>query len=290
MAEEPTCQKMEEKLRETSDRLSVLIEAIPDAIYFKDALGRHLTVNKACEELMGLGREKIIGKTDKQLLPPDFAEQCRRSDAEAIKRHKPTLFEEEMTNSEGENVFFETIKVPLLDNKGDVTGLVGISRDITERKQNERALLEKEAQLMTKAKNLEEVNTALRVLLKGRQQDKAVLEEKVLSNVKDLVLPYLEKLKKTSLNSNQRSCIDILESNLKGIVSPFSHRLSSKYFALTPTEIRVANLVKEGRTTKQIADFMNLSSKTIEFHRDNIRKKLGLKYTKANLRTHLLSM
>ena len=158
-----------------------------------------------------------------------------------------------------------------------------------EHKRVEKALKEKETELGAKSKNLEEVNTALRVLLKRREEDKGELEEKVMSNVKDLVLPYLEKLKKTSLDSNQKSCVDILESNLIDIISPFSHKLSSKYLSLTPTEIRVANLVKEGKTTKEIAEFMNLSGKTVETYRDNIRRKIGIKHKKTNLRTYLSS-
>ena len=138
--------------------------------------------------------------------------------------------------------------------------------------------------------HLEETNTALRVLLKRREEDKVELEEKVLSNVKDLVLPYLERLQKTSLNPSQMSCLGILESNLNDIVSPFSRKLSSKYLALTPTEIRVANLIKEGKTTKEIAEFMNLSDKTIQAHRDNIRKKTGIKHKKRNLRTYLMAL
>jgi DNA-binding CsgD family transcriptional regulator len=161
---------------------------------------------------------------------------------------------------------------------------------VSERKLAERALKEKEAELEIKAKNLEEVNIALRVLLKQREGDKAELEEKVLSNVKDLVLPYLEKLKMTSLDANQISYMSILESNLSDIISPFSRRLSSKYLGLTPTEIRVANLVKDGKTTKEIAEFMNVSDKTVQTHRDNIRKKFGIKHKKTNLRTYLSSL
>jgi PAS domain S-box-containing protein len=178
----------------------------------------------------------------------------------------------------------------IVDETGNPTHMMGSFLDITKRKLAEEALQAKELELEIKAKNLEEVNTALRVLLKQREGDKAELEEKVLSNVKDLVLPYVERLKKTSLGNNQMSFVDILESNLKDIISPFSRKLSSKYLGLTPTEIRVANLIKDEKTTKDIAEFMNLSEKTVETHRTHIRRKIGIKHKKVNLKTYLSSL
>ncbi len=133
----------QEPLGDTSGPLLDLIEALPDAVFFKDVRGRHLFVNDACAKLAGLGKEKMLGKTDKQLLPPDLAEQCALSDKEAMNLRKPVRFEESMTDAEGKKTFLETIKVPFLDKRGDVAGLVGVSRDITERKQAER-----EARLM----------------------------------------------------------------------------------------------------------------------------------------------
>ena len=114
-----------------------------------------------------------------------------------------------------------------------------------------------------KTSNLEEPNTALRVLLKRREEDKAELEEKVLFNVRELVMPLLEKLERTGLDKRQKVYVSSLESNLTDIISPFSRRLSSLHLDFTPTEMEVANLVKYGKTTKEIAELLNLSGRTI---------------------------
>jgi len=127
-------------------------------------------------------------------------------------------------------------------------------------------------------------------LLKRRDEDKSELEEKVLLNVQELIIPYLYKLKSSGLDIRQNSFIGIIESNLKEIISPFSRRLSSKHLKLTPAEIQISNFVKQGQTTKEIANLLDLSSETIESHRRNIRKKIGIKNKKENLRTHLLSL
>lgn len=165
-----------------------------------------------------------------------------------------------------------------------------LQQEIEERKQVEQKLRKREAELETKANELEEVNVALRVLLKRRDEDKTELGEKILCNVKELVLPYAERLRKAKLTSQYAAYLNILESNLNDIISPFALKLSSKLLGLTPTEIQVANLIKEGKTTKDIAVMLHLSPRTVEFHRNNIRKKIGIKNEKANLRSYLQSM
>ncbi len=167
-------------------------------------------------------------------------------------------------------------------------------RDITERKRAEAALQKAHDELEKKVKertaSLEEANTALRVLLRRSDEDKKEIEEKVLMNVNDLVVPYIEKLRSSILDQNQVVCLQVLESNLQNIISPFCRRLSSQYKKLTPTEIRVANLVKDGKSTKEIAQFMNLSKRTIDSYRKSIRKKLGIQNEKTNLMTYLMSL
>jgi DNA-binding CsgD family transcriptional regulator len=178
---------------------------------------------------------------------------------------------------------------PIVDTDGRYKGSFSVITDITELKQAEQALKKREKELEIKTGILKETNTALNVLLKRRDQDKAELEERVLLNMRELVAPYFEKLKRSGLDDRQMAYAEILESNLNDIISPFTRTLSSKYLSLTPTEIQVANLIKQGKSTKEIADFLNISSSTICFHRENVREKIGIKNKKANLRTHLQS-
>jgi len=168
--------------------------------------------------------------------------------------------------------------------------LYSIIHDITKRKQAESSLIERGKDLENKTHELGELNAALNVLLKHREQDKTELEEKVLANVKDLVFPYVEKLNNSRINDRQMVYLNIIKSNLEDIIKPFLHQLSSKYSNLTPSEIQVVWLVKDGKTTKEIAELLNSSTSAIDFHRNNLRKKLGLRNTKTNLRSFLLSL
>jgi PAS domain S-box-containing protein len=161
--------------------------------------------------------------------------------------------------------------------------------DISERKQSEEYLRKSQQDLLAKSKSLEELNTALKVLLRRMEESRIELEEIILSNMKELVLPYLEELKKTQLSEFQMSCISNAETNLDHIASSFLHHLKMNYLNLTPREIQIAAFVKDGKSVKEIAKFLNVSSKTVEFHKNSLRNKLGLKKKKTNLRAHLLT-
>ncbi len=167
---------------------------------------------------------------------------------------------------------------------------IKLKREIEERRQAERNLRKKERELRLNALNLEEKNIALKVLLEQREKDKKELEEMVLANVRDLLLPCLERLKRCRLNDRQSIYVESLEVNLKAIVSPFLQNLSNHFTTFTPLEFQVAGMIKEGKTSKEIAAVMNISERGVEFHRNNIRRKLGLTHAKKNLRTCLLSM
>ena len=276
--------RAQEALQKSEERFRQMAELSPFPMSTISSEGQYLYLNKKFTEVFGYTLEDIpTGRYWFHKAYPDT--EYRRKVISAwksdLKRFtvyevRPRQFSVTCKDGTLREILFRPVSLD--DGNQFIT-----YEDLTEQ-------MRAEVEVKKHRDHLEETNTALRVLLKRREEDKVELEEKVLSNVKDLVLPYLERLQKTSLNPSQMSCLGILESNLNDIVSPFSRKLSSKYLALTPTEIRVANLIKEGKTTKEIAEFMNLSDKTIQAHRDNIRKKTGIKHKKRNLRTYLMAL
>jgi DNA-binding CsgD family transcriptional regulator len=165
-----------------------------------------------------------------------------------------------------------------------------LKQEIMEHERTAKVLKKREQELDVKSSYLEDANTALKVLLKHREDDKDELQGNVVSNVKELVMPYVGKLRIARSAPQQQAYLDVLENNLNNIISPFLRNVTLNHYNLTPREIEVANLVKDGKTTKDIGEILNLSTRAVEFHRDNIRKKLGLKKTKTNLRSTLLSL
>lgn len=147
-----------------------------------------------------------------------------------------------------------------------------------------------EDSLRRRETELEEANAALRVLLKRIEDSKADLEEKILTNINDLVFPYLNRLKRRVNDAKALAYIDILEANVNELTSPLSKHLSARYSRLTPTELEVAKLVIQGKTTKMIAEMLSIATSTVDFHRNNIRKKIGIHGAQVNLRTYLASL
>jgi PAS domain S-box-containing protein len=169
-----------------------------------------------------------------------------------------------------------------------------IARNITGRKQAEKKQKEIKLILQEKIKErtaeLEDMNATLRTLLKKREADKNEIEEKIFANHKLILAPIIRNLKKNLTRESQKNMMEILESELKNILSPFSKKLSDHMVNLTPMEIHVADLVKFGKTNKEISEIMHSSIHTISRHRENIRKKTGLKNKKVNLRSFLLTL
>ncbi len=301
---------LDKKIWEMEQTFKTVLDNSGDAIIIGDFNTSIVTVNKALLQLLHYDSEdELVGKHIVDVGPYEGTFTSTTGEAvtldESYKNEQVGVITELFTSERAHTEHYlcrkDNIIVPvettlsLLKNKsGERRGTICISRDITERKLSEKKLLNTQRELEEKVKertaSLEEANAALRVLLKKRDEDKIEFEEKILFSLEELVNPYLEKLKKSQLRESQETYVEIIGKNLKDISSVFSTRLSSLHTKLTPMEIQVANLVQQGKATKEIAEVLNLSAKTIASHRKNIRTKIGIKNKKTNLRSYLLSL
>ena len=297
---ENQCRPVEDALQESEEIYRSLVELSPDAVVILQD-GRYQFVNSMFTRQFGYTRKDVDNGLSfyRLVQEKDLPAVRRRYEDRLAGKSVQKTFRIDLLDKDGRIIPCET-SAALIPFNGRPADLVVI-RDISHRVLTEKALRKagkelehqvnkKTKELMDKSKNLQEVNTALKVLLNKRDEDKKELEKKVLLNVREMIEPYINKLKKTKLDNMQKTYLGIIESNLNGIISPFVCGASINLLNFTPTELQVANLVKQGKATKEIASILNLSAKTIEFHRDNIRKKLGIKNRKINLRTHLLSL
>ncbi len=280
----------QEALKESEERFSLFMDYLPAIVFIKNADSQAIYVNKHMNET--LGAKDWIGKNALELFPKDTAEAMQTDDRQAMAEGYQ-MSVESVPDKNGTNHIYQTHKFKI-ERTGKRPLLGGIALDITERNKAEneiRKAKEKlEAKVRERTASLEEMNAALHVLLKKREQDKDDIEGKILSNVKILISPCLQALKKCALNNNHKELVQILETNIDEIVSPFTHKLSALNINLSPMEIQVANLVRQGKTNKEISEILAIAVKTVAFHRHNIRRKLGLTNTKANLRSFLSAL
>jgi DNA-binding CsgD family transcriptional regulator len=162
--------------------------------------------------------------------------------------------------------------------------------NITAIKLAQEGLRRSEEALRKEKRKLEEANTALTVLLRRREADRRNLESDVVDNMRRLVAPVLDRLLKQALPERSRALIASLERRLSQLTQPFLRRMSALHSALTPQEVEIATLIREGLSSKEIAHRLNLGITTVNFHRRNLRRKLGLRHSRRNLRAFLMDL
>ena len=182
------------------------------------------------------------------------------------------------------------LSTSILDENGGLRFSNGIIFDVTDRVRAVEALKANEAEMKQQADQLAKVNTALQVLVEHRESEIRAMETSILNTLERLVKPYLGELDRERLPGEQRVYLDIIKSNLDKITSPLTRKLSEWQGRLSPAEIRVADLIRNGKSTKEMADLLGVSDNAVSFHRKNIRAKLGLSGRKLNLASFLQSL
>jgi DNA-binding CsgD family transcriptional regulator len=282
-----------------TDLYKTIVDSISAHVAILDGEGHIVETNRAWQEygrdngmpntyrFLGVNYLAICEQSSKQ--PEDEAGQV----AEGIRRVLSGEISEFLTqypcHSPQQKRWYAVRVVPY---RGDdrKRRVIVAHEDITPFIEAQEQLQAKEAELRRQQERLEETNIALRVLLRQREEDKKRIEETISGNVDRLVLPYLEKLQQGQLTEKQRTLVEVMDTNLRDIVSPFLRSLASLQLMLTPQEIEVASMVRTGKASKEIAVALGLSVAGVDFHRKGIRKKLGLANTRQNLRSYLLSL
>jgi len=297
---EHKCNRLKQEKKEQdhcSKYMWEILNNIDAPVYLKDTQGKYLMINRKYEELANVTLANIVGKNDFDIFPQPVAELFRAQDEKVLQKGSTCEFEETIPLEDGIHTYI-TSKFPLRGDDGSINAVGGFCTDITARKHTEEELnkyrdhlkdlvAKRTLELKQKTIHLEEANTALKVLLQQREKDKKEIEHIILNNIEKLVFPYLEKLKVKISEFEDSAYLEIIELNLKEILSLFSPDLLGQLSKLTPAEIQVADMIRKGKATKEIAQLLNLSSTTIATHRQNIRKKLSLTNKKINLRTAL---
>lgn len=278
---------LEEMLNQSREQYRTFIEDMSEGFVVLNKNMEVAYVNEKFCRMTGYKKEEMIGRT--------FLHHFSRKNQKIVKEQFMKKYDRETAPYQIESIRKDKIRMfikvspkHVFDSDGAFQGSFVVVTDITLLKKTKKIF--HTAMLDNLNKEIQEYNYALKVLLKNNQDEQKTIEEKILINVREMVSPFLERLKHTRLSETQKNLLDLVESNLNNIVSPFISRLKLEMRDFTPMEIQVANLIREGRDIKETADIMSLSENTVMFHRTNIRKKLGLKHQKINLRVYLLSL
>jgi PAS domain S-box-containing protein len=277
-----------EILQEIAEKYQNILLYIEDGYFEIDLAGNLIFFNPSLCRISGYSARELVDMNYRDYATPETAGRMYKTFQNIYRTGKPVkITDYEIIKKDDTTRIVEISASLVRDSSGHPTGFRGIVRDVTNRKQAEEALKRRERELDIKTRYLQEANTALKVLLQHREDDKTNLQADILGNIKELITPHINELRKSLATKEQLSRLHVIETNLNNIISPFLRNMTMKYSNLTPKEIQVANLVKDGKTTKEIAMLLHLSPRSIEFHRDNIRKKFDLRKKKVNLQSYL---
>jgi PAS domain S-box-containing protein len=300
--------------QESERRFRLLFHHAPIPYQSLDPHGNILDVNDTWLQVLGYERHEVMGRPFRDFIAPAATALFHRSFEELRRQGTMRNIEVAMVKKNGATLIVALDGKAVADTQGALIHTLCVFRDITRQKEldamlrNSRAILEKEVRQRTrelqdkgleqektlvalekKSQDLHDANIALKVLLAQGSKAESELENRVLGNIKEQVLPYLDALEMELTDHPGAAYVQILRQKLAQITSSFSRQLTSPLIGLTPRELQVTELIKQGRTNKDIAALLHISAGTVDVYRNNIRKKLGLKNKKVNLQAHLLT-
>jgi PAS domain S-box-containing protein len=284
--------KMAVSLRESEKRFRLVADFTYDWEYWIAPDGAFVYVSPSCKRISGHGPEDFARR------PQLFLDLIHPEDRPNVERH----LKKEMDAPGHARLDFRivdpvgTVKwishfcQPVYDDDGRWLGRRASNREITDRKQVEEALIRRDGELQEKSARLEKANQALKALLDHREAEKKAIEAHIYDRLQKLILPFLEKTRRGRLDPVAANYLDLAVGNLNELLRGGDNGLYTRYRSLSPTEIKVAELVRQGQRTKQIAATLHLAPSSVASYRKSIRRKLDVVNAKVNLRAFLTSL
>jgi PAS domain S-box-containing protein len=281
----------------SEEEKNIFFEYCPTGIVLMDKIGNIKSVNSRIKDILGFAADqhhKTIKSEYETIFHKKIISLFNR-DSQYVKvvlKTRNTIFHIKKTieKIDGTMVTILINMGPVLDRNGCLNGIISTIEDITDQKLHEEDREKLIKKFSHQSQELTELHTVLETLIVHRKKEIDELKEKIAFNLRSLVIPYMEKLSRSQLNNASRIYLDIALSNLNDIFSSYGSTLSSKKYRLTPRELEVADLVRQDKSNKEIAEILHLSVRSIESHRRWIRKKMGLQGKNINLRNFIRSI
>ncbi len=283
---------------EKSDQsFKVLFDCAPDAMFLASSeTGVIEDANHAATRLILRPLDELVGMHFTGLHPPEMVAKTRQHFETHLKQAMDAgelqPIEHYALRADGTVVPVE-VMATILDF-GQQKRLLGIFRDISKRRQLEGELRDAERRQLSREiefqrTELEKTNTTLAMMLDHARKVETDIKERVVANIRHVLLPVIEVLQQQKLPPEAATLVTLLVNSLRELAHPLASHLDSPLLGLTPREMQFALLIREGKTTKDIMDILSLSFQTVQSHRNNLRKKLGIRNKKINLQTYLKS-
>lgn len=261
-------------------------EACPVGIMVTKSDFSFIDANEAFLELVGYRIDEIIAEGPDVLLRRQWFD-IGQEIINSLTTKGETTFTRSFTKKDGSELNLRLTARLTNNSEGLAAWIIVFIENL-----HEQTLLG-EAQQKTGPSNeerlqdLEKQNGELSLLLRQAQKEAKGLEDRIVHNMKKIVDPQIRKLMKSKINKRQTGYLNQIQANLENIISPFYSRLTSRFSDLTPAEIRIAGLIKDGYSSREISRMLGLKTGTVEFHRNNLRKKLGIRNTGISLKIKL---
>jgi len=289
--------RAQEELEAARMRYFDLYDLAPVGYFTVSEPGLIQETNLTATKMLGVVRADLIKQPLTRFILKEDQDVFYRVHKHLFDTWVPQVCEMRMIRTDGTAFWAHTETTAALDDDGTPLCRVAVinisaSKQAEEELRRHRESLERVVEVRTadlkkKGVDLEETNIALKVILQKREEGEKILETTFLDNIQKLIVPYMEELRRLNLTEPQKNCVNLIECQ---ITAPFLQNLTARFAGFTSREIQVAHMIREGKSTKEIASTFNCSTRSVEFHRDNIRKKLQLSDRKANLHAYLLGL